>query len=66
MMPRSRRLRLLVLEGGLALRTGALRLWVARTAGQLDEAYRSIVAEMPGYREIVNSADGGFICHCLR
>jgi len=58
MMPRFGRLRLLVLKGGLALGACALRLRMSRTAAQLDEAHRSVIAEMPGNREVVHSANG--------
>jgi hypothetical protein len=57
-MPHARSLRLPVLEGGLALRAYALVLGMAAPAHQFDVANCSVVAEMPGDRKIVHSADG--------
>jgi hypothetical protein len=52
-------LRLAVLKRGLALRAYALWLRMSGPAHQFDVAYSSVVAQMPGNGEIVNSADGG-------
>jgi hypothetical protein len=54
----SRSLRLLVLKSSLALGACALGLGVAGSTDQSDVADRSVRAEMPGDREIVNSANG--------
>jgi hypothetical protein len=58
-MTHLRSLRFLVLEDHLTIRADTLRLGEAGPARHFDIADSSIGAEMPGDREIVDSANGG-------
>jgi hypothetical protein len=58
-VPYARALRLLILELGLALRTEALGLGIARPAYKLDVAHGSVAAEMASDGEVVHGADSG-------
>jgi hypothetical protein len=55
----ARPLRLLILELGLALRTEALGLGIARPAYKLDVAHGSVAAEMASDGEVIHGADSG-------
>jgi hypothetical protein len=57
-MANARTLRFSILKQDLAVMAGALRLRAARPTHQFDVANRSVIAEMAGDREIINSADG--------
>ena len=54
-------LRFLILKGCLALRTYTLRLGVAGTAAQFDEADGAVFAKMARDGEIIHSADGSIV-----
>ncbi|MGA2411711.1 MAG: hypothetical protein ABSG46_15160 [Candidatus Binataceae bacterium] len=60
-MPNFRALRLLVLEGYMALRANALGLRIAGLANELDVADGLIFAKMAGHGEIIHSADGSIV-----
>ena len=65
-MPHFRRLRPLILKNHLAIRANTLRLLKASPAAQFDVMHDPISAEMPGYREIIDNANGGQLFHFLR
>ena len=56
----------MILKNHLAIRANTLRLLKASPAAQFDVMHNSISAEMPGYREIIDNANGGQLFHFLR
>jgi hypothetical protein len=58
-VPNAGALRLLILEGGLALCADALGPGVAGAARQFDVTHGSITAEMAGNGEIIDGTDVG-------